>query len=66
MWMGVFLLSVYGASTMIANSWQRYNANPTVIAIQKNYREWNITFPAATFCFLDNMDENLAKEFINK
>ncbi|XP_065209884.1 uncharacterized protein LOC135838178 [Planococcus citri] len=66
LWVGVFILSVYGASTLIANSWQRYNSNPTVIAIQKNYREWNITFPAATFCFLDNVDEQSAKNFINR
>lgn len=64
--MTVFIASVYGASTLIANSWKRFNENPTVITIQKNYKEWNVTFPAATFCFIDNLDMEKARIFIKE
>lgn len=66
MWLLVLMASTYGTIKLIDNNWRRYNENPTVIAIQKNYREWSVTFPAATFCFIDNLDVSRAKQFIFK
>ncbi|XP_073999286.1 sodium channel protein Nach-like isoform X2 [Rhodnius prolixus] len=58
------LLSLSGAISLILNSWNRYNANPTVISLEKDYRDWKITFPAATACFLQRLNETAAVELI--
>lgn len=60
----VLAASIYGAVIVMRDNWKHYNENPTVIVIQKNYREWNITFPAATFCFMNNLNRTRAKQFI--
>ncbi|XKL69544.1 hypothetical protein PGB90_007313 [Kerria lacca] len=63
-WLMVLAASIYGAVIVMRDNWKHYNENPTVIVIQKNYREWNITFPAATFCFMNNLNRTRAKQFI--
>jgi len=48
------------------NSWTRYNENPTVITVQKDYRYWYLPFPSTTFCYVDPVDEDLAKDYIQR
>lgn len=34
----------------------RYLTNPTVISLDRNYHEWNATFPSLTVCFHDRLN----------
>lgn len=48
------------------NSWTRYNENPTVITVQKDYRYWYLQFPSATFCYVDPVDKDLASDYVKR
>ncbi|XP_014243210.1 sodium channel protein Nach-like isoform X2 [Cimex lectularius] len=64
MWVVIVALSTGGAMSLILNSWNRYNANPTVISLEKDFRDWNLTFPASTACFLNRLNDTLADDYI--
>ncbi|KAF6197938.1 hypothetical protein GE061_007681 [Apolygus lucorum] len=64
LWLLVVVAANSCAYFLIIESWVRYNDNPTVISIEKNFREWNVVFPAATVCFQQKMNETAAHYFI--
>ncbi|XP_050430604.1 sodium channel protein Nach-like [Adelges cooleyi] len=66
LWLLCVVLSIYGSYNLMYNSYNRYNTNPTVITVQKNYRYWYIQFPSATFCYANPVNEDLAKAYIIK
>ncbi|XP_039285709.1 uncharacterized protein LOC111044797 isoform X2 [Nilaparvata lugens] len=66
LWTIVVILLCVGSTLMIYNSWNRFNTNPTVISIQKDYRTWKTAFPAATVCFANKLDVKLAERLIKK
>lgn len=45
---------------------RRYYDNPTVVILERDYRTWNGTLPAATLCYSNNIDSLLAEEYIQK
>lgn len=51
---------------MALSNWRRYAANPTVVSLQKDFRNWLNPFPAATGCFIDKTDERKAQKFIKE
>ncbi|XP_050533101.1 sodium channel protein Nach-like isoform X2 [Daktulosphaira vitifoliae] len=66
LWLLCVIMSVYGSIALMINSYERYNTNPTVITVEKNYRYWYIQFPSATFCYADPINKDLAKEYIKE
>lgn len=44
----------------------RYTINPTVVSIQKNFRDWTTTFPAVTVCLSERIDSEMARKYIEK
>ncbi|XP_029345153.1 uncharacterized protein LOC100575451 [Acyrthosiphon pisum] len=48
------------------DSWIRYNTNPTVITVQKDYRFWYLQFPSSTFCYVDPVDTEFAKDYVQR
>lgn len=46
------------------SQWSRYNSEPVVVSLQRDYRSWWTTFPAVTACFSDRIDNDKAKETI--
>jgi len=58
LWIVVTLLACAGAIFVVLRSWERYVANPTVVAVEKAYRQWSTLFPAVTICPLQNLDNN--------
>lgn len=66
LWVLCEVMAIYGAYTLIRNSWTRYNKNPTVITVQKDYRYWYLQFPSATFCYVDPVDTNLTEVYIKR
>ncbi|XP_075225732.1 pickpocket protein 19-like [Lycorma delicatula] len=65
-WAVAVSLSIAASTILIYNSWYRYYTNPTVISLQKDYRTWELPFPAATVCFTDKLNDTLATNFIKK
>jgi hypothetical protein len=62
----VTLLAGVGAIFVVTDSWQRYVTNPTVMSLEKNYRQWSRLFPAVTTCFLENLNYTRADQEIKK
>lgn len=56
--------SVTGAILLIGGSWRRFQDNPTVVQLEKDFRLWNTSFPSATMCFDRRMDDARAQEMI--
>ncbi|XP_050295569.1 sodium channel protein Nach-like [Anthonomus grandis grandis] len=45
---------------------EHYLANPTLVTIKNDFRNWRNSFPAATACFIDKVDLKKAEIFIKK
>lgn len=44
----------------------RYDANPTVISLERDYRDWNGTLPALTYCYDQRIDNVRAQYLIKR
>ncbi|CRK95678.1 CLUMA_CG009136, isoform A [Clunio marinus] len=65
-----FVFSAFSGVFFVGNKqMERYTANPTVISLERDFRLWNGTIPALTFCYQNRFDEvkatNLIKLFWN-
>lgn len=43
---------------------EHYWANPTVVTIKKDFRNWENPFPAVTACYVNKVDPEKAKKYI--
>jgi hypothetical protein len=50
-----------GAAQFSFSTWQRYQNNPTVVSVERDYKAWNTSFPSVTLCPHKKYDETLAK-----
>ncbi|VVD01984.1 unnamed protein product [Leptidea sinapis] len=58
--MGAFAGAVYcGLSQLM-----RYNSEPVVVSLQRDYRDWSFNFPAVTACFLERVDDEKAADVV--
>ncbi|KAL9699394.1 hypothetical protein quinque_002835 [Culex quinquefasciatus] len=64
LWVFLIGFAVYGALFVGRSQWVRFQASPTVIQLDKNYREWVGTMPAATVCFHNRFDLGWARDYI--
>lgn len=55
-----FIGAVYCALAQLS----RYNSDPVVVSMQRDFRSWSTTFPAITACFLDRVEADKVKETI--
>lgn len=44
--------------------YRRYQANPTVVSVERDFYDWNGTLPSLTFCYEENLSLEKADEFI--
>lgn len=58
--------STSGAFAVTLSTLRRYRANPTVVSLQKDFRNWNNILPSATICFVDKADPELMADYIQK
>nr|XP_022905748.1 sodium channel protein Nach-like isoform X1 [Onthophagus taurus]XP_022905756.1 sodium channel protein Nach-like isoform X1 [Onthophagus taurus] len=65
-WLLIIISALTGGILASLSNWNRYLANPTVVSIEKDFRNWNNLFPAATGCLLNKVDENKAEIYILK
>ncbi|XP_065086707.1 sodium channel protein Nach-like [Ochlerotatus camptorhynchus] len=56
LWGTLIVSTVLYSSYLITLFWIRYLTNPTVISLDRNYHEWNTTFPSITVCFHDRLN----------
>lgn len=66
LWVVVTLLACATSSFLIVDSWQRYSANPSVISLEKDFRSWQLPFPAVTVCLLDRLNHTTALAIIQR
>ncbi|PSN31707.1 hypothetical protein C0J52_23618 [Blattella germanica] len=66
MWAVAIVLAFLGAVVLVIGSWTRYEANRTVVSLEKNYRDWDTVFPAFTICYLDKLNFSQGKEQIKQ
>lgn len=65
-WLILFTLATFYAFQISLVQYSRYIASPTVISLERDYREWNGTLPAITICYHKRVDESRAEEVINR
>lgn len=65
-WLVLIITTSYAAYGISSKQYERYVANPTVISLERDYRDWNGTLPAITICYHKRVDEKRAKELIQK
>ncbi|KAJ1525494.1 hypothetical protein ONE63_010303 [Megalurothrips usitatus] len=50
LWLACVVLGLYGAVEVSRSTWTHYQENPTVISMERDYKEWNTSFPSVTIC----------------
>lgn len=65
-WLVVILLCCAGIGYTCAYQWNRYEANPTVISLERDYRNWNGTLPSVTLCYAIKIDPTKAENYIKR
>ncbi|RVE40938.1 hypothetical protein evm_014411 [Chilo suppressalis] len=51
LWVAATVSAIWCAAHLWMDQWQRYQDNPTVITLEKDYRSWLINLPGVTFCY---------------
>lgn len=65
-WAVLIIAACYGAFSISSKQYERYVANPTVISLERDYREWNGTLPAISVCYHRRVDETRAQVYIKR
>uniref|UniRef100_A0A1B0FV54 Putative sodium channel protein nach rhagoletis zephyria n=1 Tax=Lutzomyia longipalpis TaxID=7200 RepID=A0A1B0FV54_LUTLO len=63
-WVVIVISAFCGAISIGSNQLGRYNANPTVISLERDYHDWNGTMPAVTFCYVDRLSPEAVEVFL--
>lgn len=50
-------LSIYGSTILGSSTWTRYQDNPTVISMDRDYKDWATLIPAVTLCPTNKIDD---------
>ncbi|CAK1556031.1 unnamed protein product [Leptosia nina] len=62
LWVTIVALATWGALNVSLGQLQRFNDNPTVVTLEKDFRSWRFSLPAVTVCHGNRSDpENLVK-----
>ncbi|XP_017781531.1 PREDICTED: uncharacterized protein LOC108566244 [Nicrophorus vespilloides] len=65
-WVLIVVAAISGAVAVALKNVSRYYANPTVVSLQKDFRNWFNPFPSATACFIHKADDILIDEYIEE
>ncbi|XP_050438903.1 pickpocket protein 11-like [Adelges cooleyi] len=66
LWVIAICFCIYGSVVLGTSTWTRYQENPTVISMERDYKEWSTALPAVTLCPINNMDEQKFEEMVEK
>lgn len=64
LWFFIMLILGCGVFHLCFNQWARYKANPTVISLERDYRQWNGTMPAITLCYNTKFNRSKVDEYL--
>ena len=59
-------LGIYGSVVVSLQQFERYQLNPMVVSLERDYNSWDIILPAITFCYNERFNETAAKLYIKK
>lgn len=63
-WIGAILLCNGFCLLTTISFWERYLTNPTVISLERDYLDFNFTFPPITLCLKDRLNKTAMREFL--
>lgn len=63
-WIVLVTCAVYEVAEVSKVFLDRYRDNPTVISMERDRYSWNTSFPAATICPLNKVDEKFLDEYL--
>ncbi|XP_052754979.1 uncharacterized protein LOC116413459 isoform X2 [Galleria mellonella] len=66
LWVCLTVGAIWGAIGVSLGQWQRYNENPTVVTLEKDFRTWMFNMPAITVCSKDRVDPKKLEKTITK
>lgn len=65
-WAITICVSIYGSAILGSSTWTRYQENPTVISMDREYKEWATTLPAVTLCPTNRINDQKFDELVKK
>ncbi|KAM3956870.1 pickpocket protein 11 [Aphomia sociella] len=66
LWISLTVAAIWGAIGICLGQWQRYNENPTVVTLEKDFRTWMFNMPAITVCSRNRVDPKKLEKTITK
>lgn len=65
-WFLLFASCVYAVSVLSSMALRRYTENPTVISMERDRFSWNTSFPTATVCPINRLNEKRLSDFVER
>ncbi|KAL1508957.1 hypothetical protein ABEB36_003770 [Hypothenemus hampei] len=66
MWFIIAFAAFSFSYGFLKSNLEHYFANPTVVTMEKDYRNWENAFPATTACYVNRVDQKKAEMYIEK
>ncbi|XP_026318484.1 uncharacterized protein LOC113229180 [Hyposmocoma kahamanoa] len=66
LWATITAAAIWGAIEISLGQWQRFNDNPTVVTLEKDFRNWRFSLPSITACDVNRVKASKLPEVIKK
>lgn len=66
LWVLIVAFALLAAISLTLSSLNRYFDNPTVVSLEKDYRNWMNPFPAVTGCFVNRTNAEKMSDYIKQ
>jgi hypothetical protein len=50
LWLVLVSTGIAGTALFSSSTWRRYQDNPIVVSMDRDYKGWNTSFPSITIC----------------
>ncbi|CAH1395973.1 unnamed protein product [Nezara viridula] len=64
-WCVAVAMAIWGATKLSLQTWKRFQENPTVVSMERNYKEWNTSFPSVAVCPHSKYTEETLQNTVN-
>ncbi|XP_037902541.1 sodium channel protein Nach-like [Hermetia illucens] len=64
-WCALVFIAAACSCTIIFMFWGRYYQRPTVMSIERDYMNWNISFPPVTLCGIEKINKSALYEYVS-
>jgi len=62
----MLVFSITAGGWIIFSSWDRYDKNPIVVTVEKNWRDWFTPMIGGMICLIDRLNYGAAERFIRE